>query len=53
VAQRRKSSRRFESVEPDVIEVLAEFERWYRETHPNPFWKLFETYMPETPVVDF
>jgi hypothetical protein len=39
--------------EPDVIEALAEFERWYRETHPNPFWKLFETYMPETPVVDF
>jgi hypothetical protein len=38
---------------PDVIEALVEFERWYVETHPNPFWKLFETYMPETPVVDF
>jgi hypothetical protein len=38
---------------PDVIETLVEFERWYRDTHPNPFWKLFETYMPETPVVDF
>ena len=39
--------------EPDVIEALAEFERWYTETHPNPFWILFENYMPETPVVDF
>lgn len=38
---------------PDVIAALAEFERWYRETHPNPFWVLFETYMPETPIVDF
>jgi hypothetical protein len=38
---------------PDVIKALAEFEAWYRETHPNPFWVLFENYMPETPVVDF
>jgi hypothetical protein len=38
---------------PDVIAALAEFERWYGETHPNPFWILFENYMPETPVVDF
>ncbi len=37
----------------DVIGALAEFERWYGETHPNPFWILFENYMPETPVVDF
>src|ERR1700709_2470640 len=35
---------------PDVIEALAEFEAWYAETHPNPFWVLFENYMPETPV---
>jgi hypothetical protein len=38
---------------PDVIRALAEFEAWYAETHPNPFWILFENYMPETPVVDF
>ena len=38
---------------PDVIATLAEFERWYGETHPSPFWILFENYMPETPVVDF
>ncbi len=38
---------------PDVIKALAQFEAWYVETHPNPFWVLFENYMPETPVVDF
>jgi hypothetical protein len=37
----------------DVIDALTEFERWYAETHPKPFWVLFENYMPETPVVDF
>ena len=41
-------------VEPaDAVAALAAFEAWYRETHPNPFWLLFEHYMPETPVVDF
>ncbi len=38
---------------PDVIERLTAFEAWYAQTHPNPFWVLFENYMPETPVVDF
>jgi hypothetical protein len=38
---------------PDVVAALAEFETWYRETHPNVFWVLFEHYMPETPRVDF
>jgi hypothetical protein len=38
---------------PDALKTLAEFEAWYAETHPNPFWVLFENYMPETPVVDF
>jgi hypothetical protein len=38
---------------PDVLEALTEFETWYRETHPNPFWMLFENQMPETPLVDF
>jgi hypothetical protein len=38
---------------PDVIGVLADFEAWYGETHPNSFWVLFEHYMPQTPLVDF
>jgi hypothetical protein len=38
---------------PDVLKTLAGFEAWYAETHPSPFWVLFENYMPETPVVDF
>jgi len=38
---------------PDVIGTLAQFEAWYAQTHPNPFWVLFDNYMPETPVVDF
>jgi hypothetical protein len=38
---------------PDVIEALGDFERWYAQTHPAPFWTLFEIYLPETPVVDF
>ncbi|MFA6265563.1 MAG: hypothetical protein WC670_07615 [Pseudolabrys sp.] len=37
----------------EVLEVLAAFEKWYAETHPNVFWVLFEHYMPETPLVDF
>ena len=37
----------------DAVAALAAFEAWYRDTHPNPFWSLFEHYMPETPVVDF
>jgi hypothetical protein len=42
-----------ETPAPDVLGALAEFEAWYAETHPNPFWILFEVYMPETPRVDF
>lgn len=42
-----------EESQPDVIATLAAFEKWYVETHPNPFWVLFEHYMPETPLVDF
>jgi hypothetical protein len=38
---------------PDVLAALAEFETWYRETHPLPFWVLFENEMPQTPLVDF
>jgi hypothetical protein len=42
-----------EEEKPDVTGALKEFEAWYAETHSNPFWVLFENYMPETPVVDF
>jgi hypothetical protein len=38
---------------PDVVHALTEFESWYLDTHPNPFWMLFENQMPETPLVDF
>jgi len=38
---------------PDAIHALTEFETWYRETHPNLFWMLFEKQMPETPLIDF
>ena len=37
----------------DIGAALAAFESWYAATHPQPFWILFETYMPETPRVDF
>ena len=39
--------------EVDVGRALADFESWYATTHPQPFWALFETYMPETSRVDF
>ena len=38
---------------PGVLEALADFEDWYAQTHPSPFWGLFENEMRETPVVDF
>ena len=39
--------------EPDVMTTLAEFEAWYAQNHPGPFWALFEQHFPETPLVDF
>ena len=38
---------------PDPAAALAAFEAWYQGARGTPFWILFETYMPETPVVDF
>jgi hypothetical protein len=38
---------------PDIGKALADFETWYDKTHEQPFWVLFEHYMPETPRVDF
>lgn len=42
-----------EAPPPDVMAALRTFEQWYADTHPQPFWVLFEHYMPETPLVDF
>jgi len=38
---------------PDPAAALAEFETWHIAARGTPFWVLFETWMPETPVVDF
>ena len=42
-----------EAPPPDVVGALRDFEDWYASTRGNPFWILFENYMPETPRVDF
>jgi hypothetical protein len=44
---------RGEEAEVDVVATLAGFEKWYSDTHPGPFWVLFDYEMPETPIVDF
>jgi hypothetical protein len=36
-----------------VQQALAEFEAWYADHRPAPFWALFEQHIPETPRVDF
>jgi hypothetical protein len=36
-----------------VQTALGIFEAWYAETHPAPFWTLFDLYTSETPRVDF
>ena len=38
---------------PEIGKALADFEQWYAQSHGQPFWLLFEHYMPETPRVDF
>ena len=42
-----------EAEEADVGKALAEFEAWYTQNHPTPFWVLFEQHVAEFPVVDF
>ena len=37
----------------DPARMLADFEAWYAATRGTPFWRLFDTVMPETPLVDF
>jgi hypothetical protein len=36
-----------------TTEIDRRLRDWYGETHPNPFWMLFENQMSETPLVDF
>jgi hypothetical protein len=36
-----------------VQDALAAFEAWYAGSHEQPFWALFDHYIPETPRVDF
>lgn len=38
---------------PSALTALADFEKWYGETHTGPFWGLFGQYVPQTSVVDF
>ncbi len=44
---------RQEARAPDPGGALVAFEAWYAETRKSPFWDLFESYIPETPRVDF
>jgi hypothetical protein len=37
----------------EVLEQLARFENWYEAEFGQPFFALFDTYVAETPVVDF
>lgn len=37
----------------DPARALAAFEAWYAASRGSPFWRLFDTAMPETPLVDF
>jgi len=36
----------------EVINSLAEFERWYAASHDTAFWALFDHYIPEMPLVE-
>ena len=42
-----------EPPEPDVLGALEQFEAKYLGGRCAPFWSPFESYFPETPVVDF
>jgi len=41
-----------EAAEADVSQALAEFEAWYLAARGQPFWNLFEQYIPELPLVE-
>ena len=38
--------------EADVPQALAEFETWYLAVRGQPFWTLFDQYVPELPLVE-
>lgn len=38
---------------PDIAPLLAAFEAWFEADRGVPFYSLFESYVQETPVVDF
>jgi hypothetical protein len=40
------------SPDAEVINALADFERWYAASYPTPFWALFDRYVPEMPLVE-
>jgi hypothetical protein len=37
----------------NACDELAHFENWYAEQYGGSFWALFDSYVAETPVVDF
>ncbi len=41
-----------EADEAGVPQALAEFEAWYLAERGQPFWNLFEQYIPELPLVE-
>lgn len=47
------ADRKDDEAPPDPAAALAAFEAWYLAARRTPFWLLFETVMPETPLVDF
>jgi len=38
---------------PDFASALEEFEAWYQGHAGEPFYALFDQYVPEAPLVDF
>ncbi len=38
---------------PDFASALKEFEAWYQGHAGEPFYSLFDQYVPEAPLVDF
>lgn len=41
-----------EAAEADVPQALAAFEAWYLAARGQPFWTLFDQYVPELPLVE-
>jgi hypothetical protein len=41
-----------EAEDADVPRALREFEEWYLAARGQPFWNLFDQYIPELPLVE-